>query len=940
MQLMNKEEESPYYFFRGGGAMGKLIRAKDWASTPLGNPKNWPKSLQTMVSVMLENPFGMYIAWGKEYTQIYNDGYRPILGETKHPQALGISSKETFSEIWHIISSMFDGVMNGIPIGFPDFMLPLDRNGYIEKCYFDFAYSPIRLEDGKVGGVLVTVIETTNKKKAEDNLKESKNQLQFAIDATDLATWEIDPVTKCFSGDHRFNEWHGVAHQTTFDLKSNENTVQIEDWRLFLKAINNALEYSNGGELDYQYSIVNPRTKQLKIVRAKGKVLFNVYNVAEKFTGTLQNVTEEVLANRHREENERNLRLMILQAPVAIGIFRGANYTVEIANTKALELWGRSIEDVLGRPILAAMPELEAQGIKELLDDVWTTGNRFDAPELPVKLLRNNELKTVYVNFSYEPLYDSDHIINGIMAIGFDVTEQVLSRLKVEEAEERLRLATEATETATWDLDFKERTLYHSQGLAKIFGHDPFSQLNQPQLRGQIHPEDIHEVVEKAFEEALQTGVYKYDARIIKPDNTISWISTHGKLFYDAHQQPLKIIGTVRDITEEKKNQQAVLESEIKFRLLADSMPQHIWTADAKGQLNYFNQSVFDYSGLTADELQIGGWLQILHPDDRERNLKKWTESLSSGNDFLIEHRFRMFSGEYRWQLSRAIPQKDGEGNITMWVGTSTDIQEQKMFANELEKQVSERTSEIRQQNIALEKMNKELESFAYISSHDLQEPLRKIQTFASQILEKEAHNLSTGAQDKFSRIQHASNRMQTLIQDLLAYSRTNTDVRNFEMTSLTKLVDEVREELNEELNQNKAIISITENCTLRVIPFQFHQLLLNLISNSLKFAQKDIPPHIEIKGNVLENPEHGKNYNLKDKKYCHIRFSDNGIGFDKKYSKKIFEVFQRLHGKEIYKGTGIGLAIVKKIIENHQGYIFASGEVNKGAVFDIYIPV
>lgn len=145
--------------------MGSLIRAKDWSKSPLGDPAEWPQSLKTTVAIMLNNPFGMYIAWGDEYTQLYNDGYRPILGATKHPQAIGISTRETFKEIWHIIGAMFDGVMKGNAVGFPDFMLPLERNGYVEECYFDFAYSPIMKNDGKVGGVLVTVIETTDKKK-------------------------------------------------------------------------------------------------------------------------------------------------------------------------------------------------------------------------------------------------------------------------------------------------------------------------------------------------------------------------------------------------------------------------------------------------------------------------------------------------------------------------------------------------------------------------------------------------------------------------------------------------------------------------------------------------------------------------------------------------------------------------------------------------------
>jgi hypothetical protein len=126
MSRTNKE----HYFLAGGGAMGELIRAKDWSKTSLGDPSTWPQSLCTMVAMMLDNPFGMYIAWGDDYTQLYNDGYRPILGSTKHPAALGISTKQTFSEIWDIIGPMFAGVMEGKPVGFPDFMLPLNRNGF------------------------------------------------------------------------------------------------------------------------------------------------------------------------------------------------------------------------------------------------------------------------------------------------------------------------------------------------------------------------------------------------------------------------------------------------------------------------------------------------------------------------------------------------------------------------------------------------------------------------------------------------------------------------------------------------------------------------------------------------------------------------------------------------------------------------------------------
>jgi hypothetical protein len=170
MSHANKE----HYFLADGGEMGELIHSKDWSKTPIGDPENWPQSLRTITSVMLNNPFGMYIAWGNEFTQLYNDAFRKIIGSDKHPDALGSSPEKTFSEIWHITNPMFEEVMSGKSISFPDFVVPLNRNGVVETCYFDFSYSPIRIENGKVGGILVTVIETTAKKKAADLLKEKK----------------------------------------------------------------------------------------------------------------------------------------------------------------------------------------------------------------------------------------------------------------------------------------------------------------------------------------------------------------------------------------------------------------------------------------------------------------------------------------------------------------------------------------------------------------------------------------------------------------------------------------------------------------------------------------------------------------------------------------------------------------------------------------------
>ena len=1316
-----------YNFLQDGGEMGELIREKDWSQTSLGVPKNWPQTLQIMTRVMLDNPFGMYIAWGKDYTQIYNDGYRPILGTTKHPHALGLSSKETFSESWHIIGPMFDTVMKGEAIGFPDFMLPLNRNGYLETCYFDFAYSPIRLENGEVGGVLVTVIETTTKKRAQNELKESKDELEFVLEAADLGTFDYNPMTDKFSGNARLKEWFGLPPNEEIELIEAINAITEIDRDRIAKAVQDVLKYESGGQYDEIYSVVNAITQKETNVHAKGRVWFNEDKLAYRFTGTLEDITEQTIANIKTKEaeshirtmilespigicvldaetfitetvnesfveiagipkeqiigkhyweafsevkhlyfdamnkviatgeafieneiemvilpngqeekihvsfiyaplidendtvvkvavwaqnntsqvearkkimvSESNLRMMILQAPIAIAIIRGPKYKVEIANKFALELWGRTEKEVLNLPLFEAMPELLSQGIKELVDDVTKTGNRFSTPEMPVKLLRDGDLKTVYINFSFEALYDTEGHINGIMAIGFDITSQVEARKKIEESEqhiraliesapfpigvyegeelritlvnqsimdiwgkgndligktypevlpeledqqiydqlrnvirtgnafhaknqrvdldkngilipyyfnysftplfdadgevyavmntaaevtelhnakqqveesekrfresvkqapvgiaifrgpqyiaemanenylqiidqtenqllgkplfealpeveeslapiietiyktgndfhgyefpvpltrkgkteteyfnfvyhpmrendeivgfmvvatvvtatvkakqlieeneEKLELVIEGSELGMFDVDLTTSEVDVSERLYEILGLKGQSNLTNDELLTNFHPDDLP-VRHKAFEQAFKDGKLEYQARIIYDDKSIHWLDARGKIFFNSNGEPERILGTVRDITDERNFQQELMEREEKFRLLADSMPQHIWTADPDGNLNYFNQSVYNYSGLTPEQITQDGWIQIVHPDEREDNIKRWLEAVTTGNDYLCEHRFRRHDGEYRWQLSRAIPQRDSNGVIKRWVGTSTDIQEQKMFTKELEKQVNLRTKELEQKNIDLEKMNKQLQSFVFISSHDLQEPLRKIQMFSSRILENEEESLSVSGKKYFERIENSAFRMQQLIKDLIEYSRTDVLEKIYATHNLIEIIDEVKELLSEELDQKKVNIILNDICEVRVVPVQFRQVVLNLISNSIKYAKANEPAEITINCTKVLGKETNIDSISKDTLYSHIRFTDNGIGFEQEYNERIFEVFQRLHTKDAYSGTGIGLAIVKKIIENHDGTITASGNLDQGAVFDIYIP-
>ncbi len=241
------------------------------------------------------------------------------------------------------------------------------------------------------------------------------------------------------------------------------------------------------------------------------------------------------------------------------------------------------------------------------------------------------------------------------------------------------------------------------------------------------------------------------------------------------------------------------------------------------------------------------------------------------------------------------------------------------------------------EKNESLDRANKELESFTYISSHDLQEPLRKIQTFIGRIFESESNTLSETGKSYLQRTQDAAKRMQLLIQDLLAYSRVKQEKFTAEPAQLQELLQQVKDDLSEQFAATNAEILFYGENAIKIIPSQFNQVLANLISNALKFSAHSIKPQITIKSHRIHSRTI-PHFELAPGVYSKLVISDNGIGFDPQYKHRIFEVFQRLHSKEEYSGTGIGLAIVKKIVDNHGGCIFADSSAS-GAVFTIYLP-
>jgi PAS domain S-box-containing protein len=393
----------------------------------------------------------------------------------------------------------------------------------------------------------------------------------------------------------------------------------------------------------------------------------------------------------------------------------------------------------------------------------------------------------------------------------------------------------------------------------------------------------------------------------------------------------------VTDLTERKKHEDILLQNEERYhRMISEVQDYAIILLNKEGIVQNWNQGAERIKGYKPEEIIGKSFSSFYTKEDRKNHIpeKLLEQAKKKGKATDENYRVRK-DGTKFWGSIVITALHDNQNNIIGFVKVTRDLTERK----KAEEEIKAKAIQLEAKNTELETMNKELRSFAYISSHDLQEPLRKIQTFASRIIEKEQDELSDHAKEQFTKIQIAAKRMQTLIEDLLTYSRTNTLQRKFEKTDLKEIVNQVKEDLKEDIKERHATIETTEMCEVNVIPFQFRQLMHNLIGNSLKFSNLNRPPHIKIESQIAKGIKFNSKKLSPQNKYCHISITDNGIGFEQEYAEKIFEVFQRLHGRSEYNGTGIGLSIVKKIVENHNGIITAESELGKGARFDIFIP-
>ncbi len=497
--------------------------------------------------------------------------------------------------------------------------------------------------------------------------------------------------------------------------------------------------------------------------------------------------------------------------------------------------------------------------------------------------------------------------------------ERVRERTEaLREKELRLRQAADSARLTYVEVDFLHGQVRKAENFATVMGYSPTADEEAQMASGpgqlilHVLEQDRERVAQRLSANVSATVPAKIDYRVLGENQVVRWIQSEWFVESDADGKPESAILINLDVTERKEAGDRLRESEERYRQLADSMPQMVWTANGSGELDYYNARWCEFTEIGPEQYgNFANWLPMLHPNDADRTISAWRTSVNAGTPYRAECRLwdRRLNC-YAWYLGSAVPVRNDLGQVVRWIGTCTEIDEQK------------RTEE------ALRRANLALEDFAYAASHDLQEPLRNMAIYTQLLKHKLDAQLTVEAAGFMKVIIDGAQRMARLVSDLLAFTEvSNFDRREVSAIDANEVLDRVLIDLEQAALESGAEITRDELPSVSVQEVHLQQLFQNLVGNALKYRRDGRAPRVHISAHRQTG----------EWQFC---INDNGIGVAPEHREKIFGIFKRLHAKGgKYEGTGIGLAICQRIVGNYGGRIWLESEVGQGTTCHFTIP-